>query len=361
MAKPLSTILLRNCPKGTMMPQMGFGTWKSRPGETKMAVETAVKTGFRLIDAANDYNNEPEVGEAIKNVIKEGIVKREDLFVQCKLWNTNHRPEHVKVDLQQTLEDLQLDYVDSYVIHWPQASPAFGAKPTLRTTGACTGHYSKAPMFPLDDDGYFCADKDSHYTETWKAMEKLVDEGLCRNIGLSNFNKSQIAEVLGMKGLKYKPTVLQNECHPYLQQKDLIDFCNIHGIVFQSFSSLGSGNTHLAVHESPTGVIPLQDPFIKKLAEKYGKTAAQIILKWNAQRGISVVSKSVTPERIQKNLDLYDFEISKEDMEAFSSINYGWRHLLWRETSNHPDYPFKDELPHDYVLEKAPLITSSGN
>lgn len=363
MAKRFPTIALRNS-KGLVMPQMGFGTWKSQPGETKRAVEIAIKTGFRLIDAANDYNNEPEVGAAIQTMISEGVVKREDLFVQTKLWNSNHRTEHVAVDLQQSLVDLQLDYVDSFVIHWPQACPSVPpphTKPTLRTTGACTGHYSKAPMFPLDDDGYFSMDKDCHYVETWKAMEALVDKGLVKSIGLSNFNKAQIAEVLAIKDIKYKPCVLQNECHPYLQQKDLIDFCNIQGIVFQSFSSLGSGNTHLAVHESPTGVIPLQDPFVKQLAEKYGKSPAQIILRWNSQRGVSVVSKSVTPERIQANLDIFDFEISREDMDSFSQINYGWRHLLWRETAGHPDYPFKDEIPHDYVVEKAPLITSSGN
>eukprot|EP00756_Hemistasia_phaeocysticola_P065658 Hpha_TRINITY_DN8709_c0_g1::TRINITY_DN8709_c0_g1_i1::g.45145::m.45145 len=356
----LGRLALRNS-AGLTMPQMGFGTWKSQPGETKRAVEVAIKNGYRMIDAANDYNNEPEVGEAIKTMITDGVVKREDLFVQTKLWNTNHRPEHVKPDLMQSLKDLQLDYVDSFVIHWPQACPSAGDRPTLRTTGACTGHYSKGVMFPLNDEGYFMSDKESHYVETWKAMESLVDEGLVKTIGLSNFNRSQIAEVLSIPGIKYKPCVLQNECHPYLQQRDLIDFCRIHGIVFQAFSSLGSGNTHLAVHESPSGVIPLQDPLIKKLSEKHGKSPAQIILRWHFQRGISFVSKSVTPERIVANQQITDFELSDEEMQSFSGINYSWRHLLWRETSHHPDYPFKDELPYNYVLEKAPTITSSGN
>ena len=215
-------------------------------------------------------------------------------------------------------------------------------------------------MFPYDDDGYFCADLSSHYVETWLAMEELVDEGLVKNIGLSNFNRKQIEEVLKISNAKYKPATLQNECHPYLQQKDLIDYCNINNIKFQAFSVLGSGNTHLGVNESPSGTIPLQDKYITELSKKYNKTNAQIILRWQLQRGISFVSKSVNPDRIISNFDIFDFEIDDHDMKGFDNINYGWRHLLWRETSNHPDYPFKDEIGYGYVLEKAPLESSSG-
>jgi len=364
-AKKAKTDTASACPiiklaSGHDMPMFALGTWKSKTsGITQAAVEASIKCGYRNIDAANDYNNEHEVGAAIKNCIDQGIVTREDLFIQAKLWNSNHRPEHIMGDLKQTLLDLQVDYLDNYVIHWPMPVPSSGKFVSTRLTGACTGPWQKNPMFPLTDDGYFCADKESHYVETWKEMEKLVDQGLVKSIGLSNFNKTQIAEV--HEAARIPISTLQNECHPYLQQKDLIDFCNYHKIAFQAFSPLGSGDTNLAVLSSPTGCIPLKDPFIATLAEKYGKNSGQIMLRWNLQRNVSVVSKSEKPARIVANFEVFDWEISAEDMKAFDAINCGWRHLQWRETSNHQDYPFFDELPYNYKLEKAPTITSSGN
>jgi len=345
---------------GHKMPQFALGTWKSpTEGATKAAVIAAIKAGYRNIDAANDYNNEHEVGAAIAECIADGTVTREDLFVQCKLWNSNHRKEHVKPDLDQTLVDLQLTYVDNFVIHWPQAAPSSGKFCSTRLTGAKTGPWKENPMFPLTDDGYFMSDNESHFLETWKAMEELVDAGLCKSIGLSNFTKKQIAEVVAIA--RHPVSTLQNECHPYLQQKDLIDFCNFNKILFQAFSPLGSGDTHLATTTSPTGTIPLKDPKIAAIAAKYGKNPGQLMLRWGVQRGTSVVSKSANPARIVTNMDIFDFVISDEDMKAFDALNCGWRHLLWDEVSMHPDYPFKDELPQGYVLRKAPTITSSGN
>lgn len=344
---------------GHKMPMLAFGTWKSAPGVTAQAVKTAVRAGYRNLDCANDYNNEHEVGNALKELFAAGEVKREELFIQAKLWNSNHRPEHVVQDLQQTLKDLGVEYLDSFVIHWPQAVPSSGKKCSTRLDGAYPGHHSTNAMFPIDDEGYFCTDKDSHYVETWHAMEDLVDKGLVKSIGLSNFNKAQIAEVLS-NVKKHPVSLLQNECHPYLQQMDLVDYCRFNGIAFQAFSPLGSGDTNLAVHSSPTGTIPLKDAFIHELAKKYNKDAGQVMLRWNFQRGVCCVTKSVTDKRIQGNFQIFDWEISGEDMARFGSINCGWRHLLWREASNHPDYPFKDELPHDYVLEKPALKSSSG-
>lgn len=350
------TLKLRN---GIEMPQFALGTWKSPPGQTENAVKCAINNGYTNIDCANDYNNEPEVGNAIKSCMDSGVIKREELFIQAKLWNSNHRPEHIRPDLEQTLLDLQIDYLDSFVIHWPQACPSVITKPTLRTTGAFPAPMEEGSMFPYDSNGYFVSDNDSHYLETWEAMEELVDEGIVRSIGLSNFNRRQIGDILS-NAKKYKPCILQNECHPYLQQKDLIDFCKCNGLVFQAFSSLGSGDTHLAVTESPTGVIPLKDPLIIELSKKYNKSPGQIILRWHVQRGNALVTKSVHDERIINNIKVYDWNLSEEDMKSFDSINYWWRHLFWRETSNHSDYPYFDELPKNYKLEKAPLVTSSG-
>merc|ERR1711934_797910 len=147
-----------------------------------------------------------------KELFAAGVVKREELFVQAKLWKSNHRPEHVRPDIMKTLEDLQLDYIDSFVIHWPQAVPS-NAKLSLRPDGCFPAHKSKNSMFPLDDESFYCA-----------AMEALVDEGLTKSIGLSNFNKRQVEEIL-LNAKKHKPAVLQNESHPYLHEKDLRDYC----------------------------------------------------------------------------------------------------------------------------------------
>ena len=174
---------------GLRMPRIGLGTWKSPAANTKAAVITAVKAGYRMIDCANDYDNEHVIGEALAELFDAGVVKREELFIQAKLWNSNHRPEHVKPDLEATLKDLKLSYVDSFVIHWPQAVPSNGKYCALRPGGCFADHESKKTMFPLDDEGYYCTDKGSHYLDTWKAMENLVDQGLCRSIGLSNFNR----------------------------------------------------------------------------------------------------------------------------------------------------------------------------
>ena len=149
-----------------------------------------------MVDCANDYGNEAEIGQALKELLSSGAVKREELFIQAKLWNSNHRTDHVKVDLMATLEDLQLDYLDSFVIHWPQACPANGknaaiCRPPLNNKAAKNSE--GATMFPIDDKtGLYCSDNKCHYTETWKAMEALVDEGLVHSIGLSNFNAMQV-------------------------------------------------------------------------------------------------------------------------------------------------------------------------
>merc|ERR1712107_950851 len=140
---------------GAKMPRVGLGTWKAPPEKTKEAVMTAVKAGYRMLDCANDYDNEHVIGEALKELFAAGVVKREELFIQAKLWNSNHRPEHVRPDIMKTLEDLQLDYIDSFVIHWPQAVPS-NAQLTLRPNGCFPAHKSKNSMFPLDDEGYYC-------------------------------------------------------------------------------------------------------------------------------------------------------------------------------------------------------------
>jgi len=234
---------------GAEMPLISLGTWKSAKGETGAAVKAAIEAGYRGLDCANDYGNEAEVGQALKELFDSGKVKREDIFIQAKLWNTNHRKEHVRQDLEATLKDLQLSYVDSYLVHWAMACPATG-KLAINKHGNRLAPQEEGTMFPLGPDGLYVYDKDSHFMETWEAMEELVDEGLCKSIGLSNFNFEQIREVL-TKAKKHKPAVLQNECHPYLQLNDLLDFCNINNIRLQAYMPLGSADRPMAKPGDP--------------------------------------------------------------------------------------------------------------
>jgi len=363
MADVEKTITLWN---GMKMPRIALGTWKSPPAKTKNAILTAVRSGYRFLDCANDYDNEHVIGEALVELYAEGTVKRSDLFIQAKLWNSNHRPEHVEADLDATLKDLQTNYVDSFVIHWPMACPSTGKNVTLRTSGIYPAHHSQNTMFPTDEEGYYCFDNESHYVETWKKMEELVDKGKCKSIGLSNFNLAQVREILNIPGLKYRPAVLQNESHPYLHEKDLRDYCRNHGIAFQAYSPLGSADRpwlkegSITSGKPVTGYEVLQHPLITKLASKYGKSPANIVIRWHLQMGGTLAAKSVTPSRIEENIKVWDFCLSPEEMKEFDGLNVGWRHLMWAETSSHRDYPFKDQLPYGYVLGKPGAGSSLG-
>eukprot|EP00009_Paramoeba_aestuarina_P011991 CAMPEP_0201538096 /NCGR_PEP_ID=MMETSP0161_2-20130828/66636_1 /ASSEMBLY_ACC=CAM_ASM_000251 /TAXON_ID=180227 /ORGANISM="Neoparamoeba aestuarina, Strain SoJaBio B1-5/56/2" /LENGTH=359 /DNA_ID=CAMNT_0047944763 /DNA_START=83 /DNA_END=1159 /DNA_ORIENTATION=- len=342
---------------GKDMPLVGLGTWQSPPEKTIAAIKTAVQNGYRMIDTANDYGNEPDIGDALVELIeKDKTVKREELFIQSKLWNTNHRKDHVRGDLMATLEELKTPYLDSFIIHWPQACPATpGGALALRRDGCYTKPEKEGGLFPLGDDKRYSTDVESHYLETWRAMEQLVDEGLIKSIGVSNFNRMQLLEVYDNAGIK--PTINQIECHPYLQQKDMYDFCRAYDIYVQAFSPLGSGgrgstgSTLLAGGVPRPGMEVLANPYIKELADKHKKSPAQIILNWHVTRGVSCIPKSQTPSRIIENFSIFDFKLSDEEMRGFDKLNVGWRALLWEQTSHHPDYPFKDEIPSPFKID----------
>jgi len=250
---------------GIVMPQVGLGVYLVEPEVAKNTVLHALKTGYRSIDTAQFYNNEKEVGEAIK----ESGIPREEIFVTTKVWNSHHGYEETLEAFEESLHKLQLDYIDLYLIHWPM------------------------PM-------------KHKYIDTYKALETLYKTGKVKAIGLSNFHIDHIENILSHCTIK--PVVNQVECHPYFQQNELKDFCEKHDIYLEAWSPLSRGTV-------------LQDETIVQLAQKYSKSPAQIILRWHIQRNTIIIPKSITPNRIEENFQLFDFNLEDEDMKLINSID----------------------------------------
>jgi len=320
--KQIPQVKLNN---GISIPIVGLGTWQSPPdGSLYKAVKGAIESGYRHIDCAYAYENEEEVGKAIEAVISEGTVTREDLFIVSKLWMCFFRRDRVQVCVKKILAKLKTPYLDLCLIHWPMS---FGESDT--------------ELVPIGADGNVI-DGNIDYLEAWQGLEDCVNAGLIKSIGVSNFNTKQIERLVSSATIK--PVTNQVEIHPYLSQTVLKKFCEDRGVTLTAYSPLG--NPGSAVNTGSDKDRLLKDPVVTRLAEKYKKNVGQILLKFQAQRGIIVIPKSVHLDRIQSNIQIFDFELTPKEITELESLDRNYRTCDFNMASipNLPNYPFKGEV-----------------
>ncbi|CAP34009.2 Protein CBG15819 [Caenorhabditis briggsae] len=303
---------------GTPIPTLGLGTWQSAPDVVGAAVKAAIKAGYRLIDTATCYQNEEAIGTAILELIKEGVVKREDLFITTKAWTNEIAPGKLEPALEESLKRLKTDYVDLYLAHMPTA---FNDDMTEKIAVSVE--------------------------EIWKQFDAIHKKGLAKAVGVSNWNEKQIKKALD---LNLTPVhVSQVELHLYFPQNEHVAFCKKHNIIVTSYATLGSpGRVDFQLPnggklEWAPAPQDMEDQSVKDLAKKHGKTPAQILLRHTLQRGLTMIPKSTNEARIQENHDIFDFQLTHDDMAKLQGTQVSQRLFLQDFMEGHPEDAFADE------------------
>ena len=297
---------------GQRMPAVGLGLWKIDADTVGDAVHQAIKLGYRHLDSAADYGNEKQVGEGIARALADGLCSREELWVTSKLWNTYHRREHVEAACRKSMADLGLDYLDLYLVHFPIAlryvefadryPPEWIYDPAAAEPGM------QLDAVPL--------------SETWGAMEQLVEAGIARQIGVCNYSASLLHDL--MSYARIKPAMLQIESHPYLTQEAVLRTAQAYNIAVTAFSPLGS-LSYVSLDMATANDSVLTEPVVMAAARRSGASAAQVVLRWGIQRGTAVIPKTSNPDRLIENITLSEFSLTGQEMQAISGLNQNRR------------------------------------
>jgi len=293
---------------GGSIPVVGLGMWKVERNQAATLVRQAIETGYRHFDCACDYGNEAEIGAGLEEALRDGLCQRSQLWITSKLWNTYHRRDHVRAALDRSLNDLRLDYLDLYLMHFPIA---LNFVPFDK-------HYPPGWFFDPDDPQPHMVEDRVSIVETWEAMESLVQAGYVKHIGVCNFGCALLRDLLSYSRLH--PEVLQVESHPLLVQEKLLRFCHQERIVYTAFSPLGATSYVPLGMASPCDSL-LENDVIRAIGNRLGRTPAQVLLRWGVQRRAVVIPKTSNPDRLRENLALFDFELSADDMAQISALD----------------------------------------
>lgn len=291
-------------PDGSALPSPGLGTWKIPEDLTPKIVHQAIETGYRHLDCAADYGNEKLVGQGIASALEAGLCTRDDLWVTGKLWNTFHEPQHVRAACERTLTDLGLEQLDLFLIHFPIALEFVPFDKMYPPGWTADGDAMSPIKVP--------------YSDTWRAMEELVDGGLTKKIGVCNLGTAMLREVVSYA--RIKPAVLQIEMHPYLCQNALLRFCQEEDIAVTAFSPFGA-DSYLPLGMAEESERLLANPILEKIATSHGKSTAQIALRWAMQRGTIPIPKTQSPDHLRENFDLFEFTLTSGELDAITALD----------------------------------------